>query len=125
MNEGPSLIPGIWHSVRGYEGGGRGQALADERDVTLSQQGDVIRVRSLPGSPSRLEMDLTFGGRQGVMGTWMERPGPGGNHAGRVFIGTALFILAEDGRSMTGRWTGGDKDIAEVHMGTWKLTLAR
>jgi hypothetical protein len=124
MNEGPSLIPGTWRSAYEYESSSRGQTLTDERDVTLSLDGDVIRVRSLPDDPSRLEMELTFRGRS-LLGTWMERTDLDGYYAGHVFLGTVLFILAGDGRSMTGRWTGGDRDMAQVNTGTWTLTLAR
>jgi hypothetical protein len=56
MNEGPSLIPGTWHTVYEYESSSRCPPPSpfppDERDVTLSLEGDVVRVRSLPGSPS-------------------------------------------------------------------------
>jgi hypothetical protein len=125
MNEGPSLIPGTWHSVYVYESSSRDQTLTDERDVTLSLEGAGVRVRSLPGSPSRLEMELAFRERRVLLGTWTERTDPDGYYAGITYVGTALFILAEDSRSMTGRWTGGDRDVAKVNTGTWTLTLAR
>ena len=63
MSEGPSLIPGTWHSVCEFESSSQGQTVAGERDVTLSLEGDAIWVRSLPGSPSLLEMALTVRGR--------------------------------------------------------------
>jgi hypothetical protein len=123
MNEGPSLIPGIWHSVYVYESSSRDQVLTDERNVTLSLEGAGVRVSSLPGSPSLLEMELAFRGRV-LLGTWVERTDPDGYYAGITYLGTGLFILAEDSRSMTGRWTGGDRNLAVVNTGTWTLTLA-
>jgi hypothetical protein len=124
MNEGLSLIPGTWHSVYEYESSSRGQTLTDERDVTLSLEDGGVRVSSLPGSPSLLEMELAFRGRI-LMGTWVERTDQEGYYAGATYIGTVLFILAEDSRSMTGKWTGGDRDLVKVNTGTWTLTLAR
>jgi hypothetical protein len=108
MNEGPSLIPGTWHSVYEYESSSRGQTLTDERDVTVSLEGGQVRVNSFPDSPSRLAMELTI--RERVpMGFWKERTDPDGYYAGVTYIGTALLILAEDGRSMTGKWTAGTR----------------
>jgi hypothetical protein len=127
MNEGPSLIPGTWHSVYEYESSSRGETLTDERDLAFSLEGDLIRVRSLPGSPSHLEVELAFRGPgpRVLIGTWVERTDPDGYYAGITYVGTALFILTEDSRSMTGRWLGGDRDVAVVNTGTWTLTLAR
>jgi hypothetical protein len=69
MNEGPSLIPGTWRSVYEYESSSRGQSFTDERDVTLTLDGSVVRVTSLPGDPSRLEMELTFREHRSLLGT--------------------------------------------------------
>lgn len=120
MNEGPSIIPGTWHSVREPETGDTAHVLADERDVTLSLSGSTARVRSLPGSASRLEMDLDLSRRPGIAGNWAQRDDPGSP----VLIGTALFVLADGGRSMAGKCTGGDPSLPHLNMGTWTLTLA-
>jgi hypothetical protein len=70
-------------------------------------------------------MELATRDQRVPLGTWAERTDPDGYYAGHVYVGTALFILAGDSRSMAGRWTGGDKDLAVVNTGTWTLTLAR
>lgn len=137
MNPDPAPVPGTWHSAYEYESSSRGQTLTDERDVilaigghqvqqdvTLTIYGSQVRVRPLPDSPSRLEMDLSFD-RSILAGFWSERTDQAGYYRGHLFTGTVLFIIAEDGRSMAGRWIGADRNLTEVNTGTWTLTWVR
>ncbi len=125
MNEGPSILPGTWHCTYAYESSSRGEALTDERDIDLHwKPGSRLAVQSSPSSPSRLTMDLLVEGRTAT-GTWRERTDPSGYYKGAVFTGAVQLIIAEDNRSMSGRWVGHSRDMSEVNTGTWTLTLAR
>ena len=117
MNEGPSILSGTWHSVYTYESTGRG-ILTDERDVDLHLSGSDVWVASLPVDQSELELNLIISGRT-LTGPWRERTHPDGHYAGATFTEAVQFILAEDSRSMSGRWVGHSRDLSEVNTGTW------
>ena len=58
-----------------------GRTFAGEHYVVVIQHGARLQVRSVPGSASRLMMDLTVNG-QVVTGTWTEQTDPAGYYQG-------------------------------------------
>lgn len=123
MNEHPALIPGTWRSEYEYESSSRGQTLTGEHDVQMTISRGVFRFQSLPGSPSRLEIELTFR-EPCFMGTWVEHTDPAGYYAGHVFFGTAVFLLdlTEEYMSLVGAWIGAGREATTVSTGPWTLT---
>jgi hypothetical protein len=122
MSSASADLTGIWLSEYEYESTTRGGPFKGRHHVAVTQHAESLQVHSLPASRSQLVMDLTVKGRV-VMGTWLERTDPDGHYAGAVYIGTVLMVLAPDGNAMSGKWTGGSKDLTEVNTGPWTLTL--
>ena len=118
----PGPLEGIWLSSYDYESDSRGATFTSRHHVTVRHQGDLLRAESLPASRSQVLMEMRVNGRT-VLGQWMEHTDPAGHYGGAVYIGTVLMIVSPDGRSMSGKWTGGDKDGVTVNAGPWTLTL--
>ena len=114
-------LTGIWLSHYEYESTSRGATFSNEHYVVLIQHGDRLQVRSVPGSASRVMMDLTVNG-QVVTGTWSEETSPAGYYEGAVYHGAIQLLLAPTGRKMTGKWVGFGKDH-DVNTGPWNLEL--
>lgn len=123
MNEGPSLTPGIWHSVYEYESSSRGQTFTDERDMLIAAPRGQVMAMSLDEPFGRLWLQLSAAGHI-VTASWTERTDPDGYYAGTAFQGVAQFILAADGLSMSGAWAGHSRDMSTVNTGPWTLTYA-
>jgi hypothetical protein len=113
---------GIWSSSYSYESDSQGRTLTSSHHLVIRRQGDQLQAESLPASRSQVRMEMTVHDRT-AMGTWMEHTDPAGHYGGRVYVGTILMIVAQDARSMSGVWTGGDKDGTTVNAGPWTLTL--
>ena len=114
-------LTGIWKSWYEYPSTSRGQVFSNEHYVVIIQHGARLQVRSVPGSASRVMMDLTVNG-QVVTGTWTEETSPDGYYQGAVYSGGIQFLLDPTGRRMTGKWVGYGKDF-EVNTGPWTLQL--
>jgi transcriptional regulator with XRE-family HTH domain len=114
-------LTGIWLSHYEYPSTSRGQVFSNEHYVVIIQHGARLQVRSVPGSASRVMMDLTVNG-QVITGTWTEETSPGGYYQGAVYSGGIQHLLDPTGRRMTGKWVGYGKDF-EVNTGPWTLQL--
>jgi hypothetical protein len=114
-------VEGIWLSSYDYESGSRGPQTS-KHHVTVTHHGGIVRVESLPASRSQVRMQFRVDGRA-ALGQWMERTDSEGHYAGAVFAGTVALLVSPDGRSMTGKWLGSDKDNAAVNAGPWTLTM--
>ena len=120
MTEGPSIVPGIWHSVYTYGSSSRNATFTDERDILMAKVRTQMTGMSLESDVGRLRMQLSTEGRL-VTASWTERTDPDGYYAGTEFQGVAQFILAADGRSMSGAWVGHSRDMSVVNTGPWIL----
>ena len=96
-------LTGIWLSSYDYESTGRGSTFTSHHYVAVVQHGARLQVRSMPGSRSRLLMDLTANG-QVLTGTWTEETNPAGYYQGAVYHGAipvpAAAHRAEDDRQV-------------------------
>lgn len=114
-------LSGIWLSRYEYPSTSRGQTFSNEHYVTLTQQGDRLIVRSVPGSASTVKMELEVNG-QVVTGTWNEQTSPDGYYQGAFYAGAIQLLIDPTGRKLTGKWVGYGKDF-EVNTGPWTLRL--
>ena len=89
--------------------------------MVIIQHGDRLQVRSVPGSASRVMMDLAANGSV-ITGTWSEETSPDGYYQGAVYHGAIQLLLEPTGRKMTGKWVGFGKDF-DVNTGPWTLRL--
>jgi hypothetical protein len=120
-------LAGVWLSEYEFESTGRGAAFTGRHYVTAQRVGGLLQVQSVPASKSRLAMDLEVRDREGtggvLIGTWLEETEPGGYYQGKLFYGTLLAIVAPDGRTASGRWTGASHNELAVNTGPWHLSL--
>jgi predicted DNA-binding ribbon-helix-helix protein len=113
-------LSGLWASRYAYHSSGRGQDLFGEHEVRLRHHGGRVtgHNRAADGE-SRLRLDLSLTGAIAT-GTWTERTSRGGYYRGAVYHGTLQLIVSPQGRSMSGRWLGFDKEF-KVNTGEWHL----
>jgi transcriptional regulator with XRE-family HTH domain len=117
--QGP--LTGIWLSTYEYESSSRGETYTDRHYVVIIQHGAKLQLRSMPGSASRLMMDLTVNG-QVVTGTWTEETSPDGYYQGSVYHGAIQLLLEPTGHRMTGKWVGFGREF-DLNTGPWRLEL--
>jgi transcriptional regulator with XRE-family HTH domain len=114
-------LTGIWLSAYEYHSSSRGEDLTSRHYVTVTQQGLMLRVHSLPKAGSRLSMELSVNGSV-VTGTWAERTDQAGYYQGAVYHGAIQMLLEPTGHRMQGKWLGFGRDL-EVNIGGWTLSL--
>ena len=114
-------LTGIWISAYEYHSSSRGETLTDKHYVTVTQQGSILKVRSLPKTGSRLSMILSVNGNT-VTGTWTEHTSQAGYYQGAVYHGAIQMLLEPTGHRMQGKWVGFGRDF-DVNIGGWSLTL--
>ena len=117
----PGPLTGIWLSGYEYESTGRGASFMSRHYVAVVQHGGRLQARSMPGSRSRVMMDLTANG-QVLTGTWTEETNPVGYYRGAVYHGAIQLLLEPTGRKMTGKWVGFGRDF-DLNTGPWNLEL--
>jgi hypothetical protein len=113
---------GVWLSRYEYHSSGRGQSYTGLHYVVVLQHGNLLTVRSLPGSAdSVLTMDLTVDGTV-VTGTWVEQTAREGYYRGARYHGAIQMLAEPTGRRMAGKWVGFGRQM-EVNTGPWDLTF--
>lgn len=114
---------GIYLSEYQYPSSGRGGTFTGRHYAMLLERGTRLIVRSVPGSKSRLSMDLSVNGRV-LTGTWAEQTQVDGYYRGAVYTGAIQMIESdEDGpRRFVGKWVGFGKE-GDTNIGPWSLTL--
>ncbi len=117
----PGPLTGIWLSSYEYKSTGRDATFTSQHYVAVVQHGARLQVRSMPGSQSRVMMDLTANG-QVLTGTWTEETNPAGYYHGAVYHGAIQLLLEPTGRRMTGKWVGFGRDF-DLNTGPWGLEL--
>jgi len=116
-------LAGIWTSTYEYPSSSRGGTFTSEHQVTLTQDGNTVRVRSF-GSPSRVMIDLEAMEVEDLVvltGTWTEVTDPAGPYEGRRYHGGIQLLLSEDARRMSGAWIGHNRSLTSVNTGSWVL----
>lgn len=115
----PGPLSGIWLSAYRYPSTGRGAVLGSCHFVVLVQHGARVQARSVPGSASRLKMDMTLNG-QVLNGTWAEETRKDGYYGGAVYYGAVHMTGDPSGSHIGGRWLGFGKGT-EINDGPWWL----
>ena len=117
----PGPLTGIWLSSYEYKSTGRDATFTSQHYMAVVQHGARLQVRSMPGSQSRVMMDLTANG-QVLTGTWTEETNPACFYHGAVYHGAIQLLLEPTGRRMTGKWVGFGRDF-DLNTGPWGLEL--
>lgn len=114
-------MSGLWRSQYEYYSSSRRNSYNSHHTVLVLHIGDRLSVRSVPGSPSALMMDLTLEGPVAT-GTWEERTAKDGHYRGARYFGAVQLLVYPTGRRMTGKWVGFGKD-STINSGPWELVF--
>lgn len=113
---------GVWLSRYEYFSSGRDTSFIGQHYVVVLQHGDMLTVRSLPGSSdSPLTMTLEVD-RNIVTGTWTEQTEVNGYYRGARYHGAIQLLVEPTGRRMAGKWVGFGKEF-DINTGPWELVL--
>lgn len=120
---GRGRFEGVWKSEYTIVSSSRGgQSFTYSHYVVVAHRGQMMRVRSLPGTADgMITMELRV--RDNVVtGTWEERTDQDGYYSGRVYFGAIQMTADPTGSRLTGRWLGFGKEN-EINDGPWKLSM--
>jgi hypothetical protein len=113
---------GVWLSRYEYFSSGRDGSFIGKHYVVILQHGDLLTVRSLPGSSdSPLTMNLQID-RNIVTGTWTEQTAVNGYYRGARYHGAIQLLVEPTARRMAGKWVGFGKEF-DINTGPWELVL--
>jgi hypothetical protein len=113
---------GVWLSRYEYFSSGRDDSFTGRHYVVVLQHGDLLTVRSLPGSSdSPLTMNLHID-RNIVTGNWTEQTAADGYYRGARYHGAIQMLIEPTGRRMAGKWAGFGKEF-DINTGPWELVL--
>lgn len=118
-------LSGVWLSHYEYFSSSRENTFAGLHHVLLSQRGNRLIGRSLPGGSSNPDSPLSFDltvDRNVVTGTWVEQTAQDGYYQGARYHGAIQLLIDPTGRRMAGKWVGFGKEF-EVNTGPWELRL--
>ena len=95
-------------------------------DVRAEQTGRTVVFQSLPNEHDeylliRLKIDGDF-----ANGSWTENAATDGEFSGKLYNGLLSMIIADDRKSITGKWVGIGRDVVldkpDVFTGRWEFT---
>jgi hypothetical protein len=120
---GRGPLTGIWRSRYEYVSSSRGgETFSSSHYMVIIQHGDLLQVRSLPGTAQgRVMMDLTASGSV-LTGTWREVTDASGYYGGSTYHGAIQFTAGPAGTRLTGSWVGFNKD-GGIQTGPWTMDL--
>jgi hypothetical protein len=113
-------IEDTWRSRYEYGLGLKDEANFSEHRIIFEKHDNKWVGTSLPNEEgSVVTITLAESGSE-FAGAWQEKTSPTGHYKGRIFKGLILFVLSEDGNTLTGKWLGAGS--GRVKSGVWKLT---
>lgn len=116
---------GVWLSRYEFYSSSREGTFTGLHHVVLTQHGNRITGRSLPGASSNPDSPLSFDlttDRNIVTGTWVEQTAQDGYYQGARYHGAIQLLVDPTGRRMSGKWVGFGKEF-DVNTGPWELRL--
>ncbi|WP_031065411.1 helix-turn-helix domain-containing protein [Streptomyces sp. NRRL WC-3742] len=116
---------GVWVSHYEFFSSSRENTFTGLHHVVLSQNGNRITGRSLPGASSNPDSPLSFDltvDRNVVTGSWVEQTAQDGYYQGARYHGAIQLLVDPTGRRMAGKWVGFGKEF-DVNTGPWELRL--
>jgi hypothetical protein len=126
IGDGPDVgkgrFEGIWVSEYEYVSSSRGNTgYKCSHFVVVAHRGQMMRVRSLPGTANgMITMELRVKGSV-VTGAWEERTDQSGYYKGKVYFGAIQMTADPTGTRLTGQWLGFGNEN-EINNGPWKLS---
>ncbi len=116
----PSNFSGIWRSDYTYHNSERDEDRLSQHYVRMYPKGSELIIESVPElndsyTLARFSIDGNV-----ATGSWQEVTDPKGDYQGTIYHGAAQLIVAEDGKSLEGKWVGFGKNM-EVKTGPWKF----
>jgi transcriptional regulator with XRE-family HTH domain len=120
---GKGRFEGIWVSEYRYVSSSRDNtSFKCSHFVVVAHRGQMMRVRSLPGTANgMITMELRVKGSV-VTGNWEERTDQGGYYQGKVYFGAIQMTADPTGTRLTGKWLGFGNEN-EINDGPWKLSF--
>lgn len=120
---GKGRFEGIWKSEYEYVSSSRDNTLFKcSHFVLVAHRGQMVRVRSLPGTANgMITMEMRVKGPV-VTGSWEERTDQSGYYHGKVYFGAIQMTADPTGTRFTGKWLGFGNE-SEINDGPWKLSL--
>ncbi|MFJ7907210.1 XRE family transcriptional regulator [Kitasatospora sp. NPDC096204] len=116
---------GVWISHYEFFSSSRENTFTGLHHVVLSQHGNRITGRYLPGASSNPDSPLSFDltvDRNVVTGSWVEQTAQDGYYQGARYHGAIQLLVDPTGRRMAGKWVGFGKEF-DVNSGPWELRL--
>ncbi|MCG6496708.1 XRE family transcriptional regulator [Kitasatospora sp. A2-31] len=116
---------GVWLSRYEFYSSSRDGTFTGLHHVVLTQHGNRITGRSLPGASSNPDSPVSFdltADRNIVTGTWVEQTAQDGYYQGARYHGAIQLLVDPTGRRMAGKWVGFGKEF-DVNTGPWELRL--
>ncbi|MFI6443651.1 helix-turn-helix domain-containing protein [Kitasatospora sp. NPDC050543] len=116
---------GVWLSHYEFYSSSREGTFTGLHHVVLTQHGNRITGRSLPGASSNPDSPLSFdltADRNVVTGSWVEQTASDGYYQGARYHGAIQLLVDPTGRRMAGKWVGFGKEF-DVNTGPWELRL--
>lgn len=114
---------GIWRSTYWYPSNKHKGEDASEYYIEVHQRGNKLVLASLPQkNEAYMTVHLTVDDDLAT-GVWQETTSPHGEFKGAVYSGALQLLIAENGKSMTGRWVGVGQDGGKrsIYDGRWEL----
>lgn len=112
---------GVWRSHYVYHSTGRKSDFEDEHYVTAHQRGNQLVFQSLPVvNDSYLIVRLSISDILAT-GSWEETTATNSYYKGRTYMGVLQLVIADDGKSMKGKWVGFGAQ-KEINIGPWEFT---
>ncbi|HVU59403.1 MAG TPA: hypothetical protein VHC98_01025 [Candidatus Saccharimonadales bacterium] len=121
-------LPGIWHCRYWFPSNTHDGEDVSEYYVRIDQTADGFTLHSLPNRlKAYLQAHFTVESNLAT-GMWLENTSPTGEFGGMIYSGVFQLIIAEDAKSLHGRWVGIGRETdgsgAHIYEGRWEIDYA-
>lgn len=117
----PEGFSGIWLTDYTYHNSDRDEDGVSQQYVRIYQRGKDLVVESIPDYNSAYMLARFSVDERIATGTWQQVTNAAGDYGGAIYHGAAQLVIAEDDKSMKGKWVGFGKNL-EVKTGPWRFT---
>jgi hypothetical protein len=112
---------GIWLSNYVYHSSSSDEDRTSQHYMRILQEGDTIVFESIPElNDSYMVARFTLDDNVAT-GSWQEVTDTQGEYKGAVYHGAAQMIIADDRKTLEGKWVGFGKQM-EVKTGPWTIS---
>lgn len=116
----PSQFSGIWRSDYTYHSSDLNENRLSQHYVRMYPKGNELIIESVPEVNESYMLARFSVDNNVATGSWQEVTDPKGDYNGTVYHGAGQLIVADDAKSMKGKWVGFGKNM-EVKTGPWEF----